>query len=93
MAVGHVCPSEVVGSIAVVGASDQASKIGGIPLDYLLRFGYGGALYAVNPRATEVVAHTQRQGPHAVAAVGGHRHVGNGGRGIGRVAQLQPARV
>lgn len=41
-------------SIAVVGASDQASKIGGIPLDYLLRFGYGGALYAVNPRASRV---------------------------------------
>ncbi|CAB5713023.1 Succinyl-CoA ligase [ADP-forming] subunit alpha [Delftia tsuruhatensis] len=41
-------------SIAVVGASDQASKIGGIPLDYLLRFGYGGDLYAVNPRAGRV---------------------------------------
>ncbi len=41
-------------SIAVVGASDQASKIGGIPLDYLLRFGYGGKLYAVNPRASRV---------------------------------------
>lgn len=41
-------------SIAVVGASDQRGKIGGIPLDYLLRFGYGGALYAVNPRASRV---------------------------------------
>jgi len=41
-------------SIAVVGASQQASKIGGIPLDYLLRFGWQGALYAVNPRADTV---------------------------------------
>jgi len=41
-------------SIAVVGASQQASKIGGIPLDYLLHFGWQGALYAVNPRADTV---------------------------------------
>ena len=38
-------------SIAVVGASEQTSKIGGIPLDYLLRFGYDGQLHAANPRA------------------------------------------
>jgi len=37
-------------SIAVVGASEQTSKIGGIPLDYLLRFGYDGQLHAANPR-------------------------------------------
>ena len=41
-------------SIAVVGASEQTSKIGGIPLDYLLRFGYDGQLHAVNPRAGTV---------------------------------------
>lgn len=41
-------------SIAVVGASDNASRIGGIPLDYLLRFGYAGRLYAVNPRGGTV---------------------------------------
>ncbi|MCT9810664.1 acetate--CoA ligase family protein [Acidovorax sp. Be4] len=37
-------------SIAIVGASATPSKIGGIPLDYLLRFGFQGPLYAVNPR-------------------------------------------
>lgn len=41
-------------SIAVVGASDNAGKIGGIPLDYLLRFGYAGRLHAVNPRGGTV---------------------------------------
>ncbi|WP_137896865.1 acetate--CoA ligase family protein [Ramlibacter sp. 2FC] len=41
-------------SIAVVGASAQPSKIGGIPLDYLLRFGFEGRLYAVNPRGGQV---------------------------------------
>jgi len=51
-------------SIAVVGASQQASKIGGIPLDYLLRFGWQGKLYAVNPRAEAV------QGLPAYASLG-----------------------
>ncbi len=37
-------------SIAVVGASDTPTKIGGIPVDFLKRFGYGGAIYPVNPK-------------------------------------------
>ena len=41
-------------SIAVVGASSNPRKIGGIPIDYALRFGFGGALHAVNPVAAEV---------------------------------------
>lgn len=41
-------------SIAIVGATDSTERIGGIPLDYLLRFGYTGKLYAVNPRAGTV---------------------------------------
>ncbi|WP_420093894.1 acetate--CoA ligase family protein [Comamonas testosteroni] len=41
-------------SIAVVGATDSPQRIGGIPLDYLLRFGYTGRLHAVNPRVATV---------------------------------------
>ncbi|MFO1192004.1 MAG: acetate--CoA ligase family protein [Rhodoferax sp.] len=41
-------------SIAVVGASDTPTKIGGIPLDYQKRFGYAGALYPVNPRSATI---------------------------------------
>lgn len=41
-------------SIAIVGASDTATKIGGIPLDYCGRFGYAGEVYAVNPRSSTV---------------------------------------
>ncbi len=37
-------------SIAVVGASDNVAKIGGIPVDFNQRFGYGGAIYPVNPK-------------------------------------------
>ena len=37
-------------AIAVVGASDTPSKIGGIPVDFLKRFGYAGAIYPVNPK-------------------------------------------
>lgn len=36
-------------SVAVVGASNDPDKIGGRPVDYLRRFGFGGALYPVNP--------------------------------------------
>jgi acyl-CoA synthetase (NDP forming) len=36
-------------AVAVLGASDDASKIGGMPLRYLRDFGYPGKVYAVNP--------------------------------------------
>jgi acyl-CoA synthetase (NDP forming) len=40
-------------AIAVIGASDDPVKIGGRPLAFLLRHGYAGAVYPVNPsRAT-----------------------------------------
>ncbi|MDQ8730755.1 acetate--CoA ligase family protein [Bradyrhizobium sp. LHD-71] len=41
-------------SIAIVGASQDASKIGGRPLQLLLKYGYAGRLYPVNPKASEV---------------------------------------
>ena len=36
-------------SVAVLGASDDPSKIGGMPLRYLRDYGYPGKVYAVNP--------------------------------------------
>ena len=41
-------------SIAVVGASDTATKIGGIPVDFNRRFGFAGAIYPVNPKPASV---------------------------------------
>ena len=41
-------------SIAVIGASDNANKIGGRPLAYLARFGFKGVVYPINPTRTEV---------------------------------------
>ncbi len=38
------------GSIAVVGASDNTARIGGIPLQYLLKYPYAGEVYPVNPK-------------------------------------------
>lgn len=35
--------------IAVLGASDNATKIGGVPLRYFREYGYAGGIYAVNP--------------------------------------------
>ncbi len=41
-------------SIAVVGASDDPTRIGGRPLGYMLRAGYAGPLWPVNPRRETV---------------------------------------
>lgn len=41
-------------SVAVIGASDNPNKIGGRPLAYLARFGFGGVVYPVNPLRPEV---------------------------------------
>ncbi|AOB32528.1 6-carboxyhexanoate--CoA ligase [Bordetella sp. H567] len=41
-------------SIAVVGASADATKTAGRPVAYLQKHGYGGTIYPVNPRADQV---------------------------------------
>ncbi len=51
-------------SIAIVGASQDARKIGGRPLAFLKRYGYPGAVYPVNPQYPEV------QGVRAYATLG-----------------------
>jgi acyl-CoA synthetase (NDP forming) len=44
-------------SIAVVGASADATKPGGLLFRYLVKHGYAGALYPVNPGAVEILGH------------------------------------
>ena len=41
-------------SIAVIGASDNPEKIGGRPIKYMLRAGYKGRLYPINPNRPEI---------------------------------------
>ncbi|AGW95044.1 MULTISPECIES: acetate--CoA ligase family protein [Cupriavidus] len=41
-------------SIAIVGASRDTSRIGGVALDHLQRLGYRGTVYPVNPRYAEI---------------------------------------
>ena len=41
-------------SIAVIGASNNPARIGGMPLAHLTKFGYQGAIYPVNPKYDEV---------------------------------------
>ncbi len=41
-------------AIAIVGASDDVHKIGGRPVQLLLRHGYAGPIYPVNPRGGEI---------------------------------------
>lgn len=42
------------GSVAVVGASSDPTRIGGRPIDWMLRAGYRGAIYPINPARAEV---------------------------------------
>lgn len=41
-------------SIAVVGASDDLTRIGGLPIRFLRRHGYGGDVFPVNPKYREI---------------------------------------
>ncbi|MGY6534658.1 MAG: acetate--CoA ligase family protein [Pararhodobacter sp.] len=41
-------------TVAVVGASASAAKIGGIPVDYLKSLGYAGRVIPINPKADTV---------------------------------------
>jgi len=41
-------------SIAIFGASDDVSKIGGRPLQFLLKYGYAGAIYPINRKGGSV---------------------------------------
>jgi acyl-CoA synthetase (NDP forming) len=45
-------------SVAVVGASPDLGKPGGRCLDYLLRFGFSGAIYPINPNRATIAAIT-----------------------------------
>lgn len=41
-------------SVAIVGASNNPQKVGGMPVRLLRELGFGGAIYPVNPGAAEV---------------------------------------
>lgn len=44
-------------SIAIVGASEDVSKVSGQPMDYLIKAGYKGKLYPVNPGKETILGH------------------------------------
>ncbi|WP_196259155.1 acetate--CoA ligase family protein [Pelagibacterium limicola] len=43
-------------SVAVVGASADPGKTGGRPVNYLLKHGYTGRIYPINPKADEIAS-------------------------------------
>lgn len=50
-------------SVAVIGASDDVTKIGGRPVQLLRKYGYAGAIYPINPKGGTI------QGLQAYASV------------------------
>src|SRR6476469_8811931 len=42
------------GSVAVVGASADPAKTSGRPVSYLLKHGFAGAIYPINPKVNEI---------------------------------------
>ena len=44
-------------SIAIIGASENANKIGGRPLLYLSRHGYKGKVFPINPKRPEILGY------------------------------------
>lgn len=41
-------------SVAIIGASSSVHRVGGRPLQYLIENGYGGRIYPVNPKRSQV---------------------------------------
>src|SRR5262249_56017240 len=44
-------------SVAVFGASDSVDKFGGRIMHFLVRHGFAGTIYPINPRRSAVVGH------------------------------------
>ena len=55
-------------SVAIVGASDTATKIGGIPVDFHRQFGFAGAIYPVNPKGGMIQGLTAYPSLRAIGA-------------------------
>lgn len=51
---GSLAPLFTPSSIALIGASTDPSKVGGMPQKFLMDRGYEGAIYPINPAADEV---------------------------------------
>ncbi|UHL64239.1 acetate--CoA ligase family protein [Paralcaligenes sp. KSB-10] len=49
-AIQVLCPA----SVAVIGASDNPNKVGGRPIHYMRKFGYGGRILPINPQRQSV---------------------------------------
>lgn len=45
-------------SIAIIGASERVGAMGRLPIEYLLKFGYEGDIYPVNPKGEKILGLT-----------------------------------
>ena len=57
-------------SIGILGASSDLYKVSGRPLAYMLRFGYSGAIYPINPKYNEIAGQSLSNPALVKAALG-----------------------
>lgn len=63
------------GAVAIIGASDDPSRIGGRPIHYMKSAGFKGAIYPINPKRTTIqglpalASITEVEGPVDVALI------------------------
>ena len=79
-------------SIAIIGASEDPTKIGGRPLHLLRRYGYAGPIYPINPRAAECRGCRPIHRDGSARGTGSRRHGGGGRKGAGGGQGLRRAR-
>ncbi len=71
-------------SVAVIGASRNPDKVGHIILQNLMKAGYDGRMYPINPNAEEILGLRTYKSVGALKRAGGprgHSHTRGGGPG------------
>ena len=56
-------------SVAVIGASADITKTAGRPVAYLLKHGFSGKIFPVNPKASEICVSGQCRFRHRFSSI------------------------
>ena len=79
-------------AVAVIGASDEAGKIGNSVMKNLINGGYKGQIYPIHPKAAEIMGHKAYKSVKDVAGRDRHGGVRDPGQARRRRARSSAAR-